>query len=491
MTTAEFLSYGVGVVVLWLVAVRLRSAVARQWLYLIFSLIFYFSWGSWLIVVLLFSALMNYCLGEWQKKRNTAGRLWMGIILNLILLSVFKYLPLIGAASPPHSPLAVFRRILFPLGVSFWTFQAISYLFELYREEELDPSLVEFLLYMAFWPTVLQGPVCRMSSMLPQFRQEWSVGEDDLKTGVRRIAIGVFMSVLAGVLGGGLYPGAGVDRAFDNTTAYRSGIDAWCLAVAYGFQLYFSFCGYSHVVIGAARLFGIRLHENFNRPYLATTPSAFWTRWHMSLSFWIRDFLFLPMTMRPGVLWRNLWLVISMFIFGLWHKGTVLLMLWGIYHGLLLVLHRQWQELRKRTGFRWSGPLPAFISWLVTFSSVSLGYIFFRSENIRQAFNMLRAIATPSSYRHVTLDHSFYFMTLLAMAGYFAVIGGAELLDRLGDFARERGETKPGAMPSLLRIVADERWVWITPVVLVLGLYLGVIFHVGHSETGPVMYALF
>lgn len=491
MTTAEFLSYGVGVVVLWLVAMRLRSTVARQWLYLAASLVFYFSWASWLIVVLLFSSLMNYYLGEWQKKRNTAGRLWTGIGLNLVLLCVFKYLPLIGAASPAGSPLAAFKRILFPLGVSFWTFQAISYLFELYREEELDPSLLEFFLYMSFWPTVLQGPICRMSSMLPQLRQEWTVDEDDLKTGVRRIAIGVLMSVLAGVLGGGLYAGAGVDAAFDKTAAYRSGIDVWCMAVAYGFQLYFSFCGYSHVVIGAARLFGIRLHENFNRPYLSTTPSAFWTRWHMSLSFWIRDFLFLPMTMRPGVVWRNLWLVISMFIFGLWHKGTVLLMLWGIYHGVLLVLHRQWQELRRRWDFGWSGPLATFISWLVTFSCVCVGYIFFRSEDLRQAFSMLKAIAAPHSYRQLTLDHSFYFMTFLAMAGYFAVIGCAELLDRLGEFARKQGEARPGAMLSLLRVVADERWVWITPVVLVLGLYLSVIFQVGHSETGPVMYALF
>src|ERR1700723_4807810 len=116
-----------------------------------------------------------------------------------------------------------------------------------------------------------------------------------------------------------------------------SGIDAWCMILAYAFQLYFSFGGYSHVVIGAARLFGIRLHENFNRPYLSTTISVFWTRWHMSLSFWIRDFLFLPLaTMRREVWWRNLSLVIAMFGFGLWHKGTFLLMMWGTYHGILL-----------------------------------------------------------------------------------------------------------------------------------------------------------
>jgi len=187
--TTELLGYGIGVVVVWLVAMRIRSVTARQLLYLVASWLFYFNWGSWLIVVLLFSSLMNYALGEWLKKRITAGRLWTGIVFNLALLSVFKYLPLLGTVAPSGWPLL--KRMIFPLGISFWTFQALSYLLELYREEELNPTLLEFGLYMAFWPTVLQGPICRMSSMLPQFRQDWSVTDDDLKTGVRRVSIGV------------------------------------------------------------------------------------------------------------------------------------------------------------------------------------------------------------------------------------------------------------------------------------------------------------
>ena len=494
--TIELLAYAIGVVVVWLIAMRLRSVAARQWLYLIVSWIFYFSWGSWLIVVLLFSSAMNYGLGEWLRKRTSAGRLWTGIILNVVLLSVFKYLPLLGAAVPSTSPLALLRRMVFPIGISYWTFQALSYLFEVYREEDVDPTLREFCLYMAFWPTVLQGPICRMSSMLPQFRQAWSVSEDDLRTGVRRVSIGALMLVLAAVMSGGLYPGAGIDAAFNDTARRLGGIDVWCLLLGYGFLLYFSFCGFSHVVIGAARLFGIQLHENFNRPYLSTTPSEFWTRWHMSLSFWIRDFLFLPLaTMRREVWWRNLSLVIAMFVFGLWHGGSLLYMMWGIYHGVLLVLHRQWQEFRKRMGFEWSGILATGISWMLTFSAVLVGYIFFRAENIRQAFAMLKAIASPHSYRHLALDHSLYLMTFLAAAGYFAVIGAGELLNRLGELARAWARNAPNPLRArlahLLGILADERWVWITPAVLVLALYLSVIFTPGQAETGPVMYALF
>jgi alginate O-acetyltransferase complex protein AlgI len=490
--TTKLIAYAIGIVVLWVVAMRTRSVTARQVLHLVASWLFYLSWGSWLIVVLLFSSVMNYALGEWLKKRISAERLWTGIIFNLALLSVFKYLPLLGMTAPTGSPLLLFKRILFPAGVSYWTFQALSYLFELYREEDLNPTLLEFCLYMSFWPTVLQGPICRMSSMLPQFRQDWSVNAEDLRIGVRRISIGILMSCLATVMAGGLYAGAGVEAAFSNTTARLGGIDVWCMIIAYGFQLYFNFCGFCHIVIGAARLFGIRVQENFDRPYLSTTISVFWTRWHMSLSFWIRDFLFLPLaTMRREVWWRNLSLVIAMFIFGLWHQGSFLLMMWGVWHGILLVLHRQWQEFRKRMGFEWTGTVARAISWCLTFSAVCIGYIFFRAESVHQALTMLKAIVSLRTYRHLSLDHSFYAMTFVAAAGYFAVIGGTVLLDRLAEAARKRQETAPGRISSWLGILANERWVWITPVVVVLAIYLSVIFQPGHAETGPVMYALF
>ena len=486
----EYLAYAIGVVVVWLAAMRLRSASARQVLYLVASYLFYISWGSWLVIVLIFSSLVNYALGEWLKKSITEGRLWTGIIFNLVFLSVFKYLPVLGAVAPSDSPLALLRRMIFPLGVSFWTFQALSYLLEIYREEELDPTLLEFCLYMAFWPTVLQGPICRMSSMLPQFRQDWSVSDDDLKAGVRRVSIGVFMVAISEVMSGGLYPRWGVDSVIDHATfrpggGHPGGLDVWCMIIGYAFQLYFSFCGYSHIVIGTARLFGIQLHENFDRPYLATTPSVFWTRWHMSLSFWIRDFLFLPLaTARREVWWRNLSLVIAMFVFGLWHKGSVLLMMWGTYHGLLLVAHRQWQEFRKRAGFEWRGAVPTFVSWALTFFAVCVGYVFFRADTVAQALAMLKAMASLGAYRHLTLDHSFYVMVILAAVGYFVVIGVSALLDRLSEKATGRIGTFFGAF-------ARERWVWIAPIVVILALYLSVIFQPGQAETGPVMYALF
>jgi len=140
--TTKYIAYVIGIVVLWCLAMRTRSVTVRQVMYLIASYLFYLTWGSWLIVVLLFSSVMNYALGEWLKKKISAGRLWVGILFNLALLSFFKYLPLLGTVAHHGSPLLLVKRILFPVGASFWTFQAMSYLLELYREEELDPTLL-------------------------------------------------------------------------------------------------------------------------------------------------------------------------------------------------------------------------------------------------------------------------------------------------------------------------------------------------------------
>jgi hypothetical protein len=167
-------------------------------------------------------------------------------------------------------------------------------------------------------------------------------------------------------------------------------------------------------------------------------------------------------------------------------------MMWGIYQGLLMVLHRQWQEFRKRLDFEWTGFVPTLISWTITFSAICIGYIFFDAKTVKQAFDMLKSITSPHTYRHLTLDHSFCVMTFVAAAGYFAVIGGNMLLDRLAERAQEStAGSKTGWLTSIFGTLARERWVWITPIVVVAALYLTVMFQPGHAETGPVMYALF
>ena len=200
------------------------------------------------------------------------------------------------------------------------------------------------------------------------------------------------------------------------------GTDVWVLVCAYGFQLFLDFAGYSHLVIGAAQLFGFHLPENFDRPYLSTSPSVFWTRWHMSLSFWIRDYLFMPLaTLRRESWWRNLALLLSMVIFGLWHKVAFLFLVWGTYQGILLLLHRRWQALRRSRGWQFPAALDDFMGWLATFASINLGWIWFRAADWKQAVEMLAAVFRPAGYLALRLPSSLYLLTAVVVGGYFSL----------------------------------------------------------------------
>ena len=349
MLTTEYrvILYAVALLIGLAIFAKVRSHRARQAILLAGSYALYATWGIWFAGVLFASTAINFLIGQWLRRNPSALILWIGIVFNLFLLGSFKYLPGV-AASLPLGSLHQFSHIALPLGISFWTFQAMSYLFDLYRGEELHPLFAEFALYMVFFPVAISGPICRMPDMLPQFRDELLVQRSDMARGLSRIATGALMMQLGQLLGRGILNKGGINAGFDQITQW-SGPDIWCLAFGYGLQLFFDFAGYSHIAIGAAKMLGFTVPENFARPFASDSPSIFWTRWHMSLSFWIRDYVFLPLaTLRREIWWRNLALVISMVLFGVWHKASVLFVLWGCYHGILLVLHRQVQKLQQR-----------------------------------------------------------------------------------------------------------------------------------------------
>ena len=187
-----------------LATVRLRSI--RQASLLIASGVLYLTWGVWFAGVLLASIVMNYLVGEWIRRKNSGVTLSIGIFLNLVLLSTFKYLPE-AAVHLPFSSLQRFAHLALPLGISFWTFQAMSYLFDVYQGDDVEPSFFEFALYMVFFPVTIAGPICRMSEMLPQFRSESVTRSDDILRGCQRIATGVLMMQLAKLLGLGILGG--------------------------------------------------------------------------------------------------------------------------------------------------------------------------------------------------------------------------------------------------------------------------------------------
>lgn len=467
---------------------KVRSRRIRQIFLLVASYTVYALWGPWFAVVLLSSTLMNFLLGQWLRRKPSLVALWIGILLNLALLGSFKYLPA-AASVLPFASLQPFSHLILPLGISFWTFQALSYLFDLYRGEELDPTLVEFALYMVFFPVAISGPICRMPEMLPQLRSEEPVRWGDIGQGVSRIAMGILMMQLAQLLGRGIPNGEGISAAFDHLSHW-SGPDVLCLAFGYGLQLFFDFAGYSHIAIGAAKVLGFTLPENFARPFTSTSASVFWTRWHMSLSFWIRDYVFLPLAvLRREVWWRNLVLVISMVLFGLWHKASVLFVLWGCYHGVLLVLYRQWQQLQRR--FNWDPPPLVWtpISWISTMTLVNGGWILFRANSLTQARIMLRALLTPASYFSHFLPATLYMLVIGLALAYTIVLLVIGILDR---YSERLGVDEPALRREFLALIARDRWVWIVPMYALTTLVVVWIVTRGQNAgASPFMYRLF
>jgi alginate O-acetyltransferase complex protein AlgI len=464
------------IVFLFCVAVlaKVAAPTLRQAVLLVASYGLYLTWTRWFAGVLIFSAVMNYLLGQWLRRKPTAGRLWVGIGLNLLLLGAFKYIPEISVQIPIAS-LKGFSHLALPLGISFWTFQALSYLFDVYREEELNPSFYEFALYMAFFPVTISGPVCRLPEMLPQYRSERTTPSSEILEGLRRIAVGAFMMQLAKLLGQGILAGDSIVSGFDRTTRW-SGPDVWCLAFGYGLQLFFDFAGYSHIAIGAARALGIGVPENFDRPFASTTPSIFWTRWHMSLSFWIRDYVFLPLaTMRRGMWWRHLALIIAMTLFGVWHKASLLFLIWGCYHGILLVLHRQVQQGQRR--LNWEPPAGPWnvVSWIVTMTLISFGWIFFRANSLAQAAQMLSALLSTSSYAEHFLSSSLYLLVGLLAAGY----GTAVLIS---------SKLQPQPEAEGQSFLVRGRWFWIPPLYALAMILLLMITLTQSGGVGQLMY---
>jgi alginate O-acetyltransferase complex protein AlgI len=465
---------------------RIRAPRARQVVLLVASYGLYLSWEPWFAAVLAASTLMNFVVGRSLRRRPSAWTLALGVALNLALLGFFKYLP-VAATGLQVAALQTLSGLAMPLGISFWTFQAMSYLFDLYREEELDPSLLEFAVYLAFFPVTISGPVCRLPDMLPQFRADATAPRDAISRGFQRIAIGVLMMQFAKLLGQGILAGDGIASGFDRVTHW-TGPDAWCLAFGYGLQLFFDFGGYSHIAIGAAQALGFTLPENFDHPFESNTPSMFWTRWHMSLSFWIRDYVFLPLaTLRREVWWRHLALLLSMIAFGLWHKASVLFVLWGAYHGALLVAHRLLQQATRRFDQEPPAVLWTSLSWIATLVSINLGWIFFRANSFNQARLMLAALATPASYSSHALSLSLYLLVVSLAMGYALVVWAIHRLDR-HSAAESAREADSGSTAALL---ARWRWFWLPPLYALALLFLLFVTISRGVSTAQMMYGNF
>lgn len=376
-------------VVHWCLPVRFRP-----FFLIAASYVFYASW-SWPYAFL----LLALTLGNWAYARfvldrpeGESGPLWPGIVMNIGVLACFKYADfalenvaavaqLGGIAWQPRA-----LQIVLPLGISFFTFQGVAYLIDVASGEGSFRRLRHFLLFKAFWPQLIAGPIIRPAEIRAQLSEPRVLRYADLSEGARRILQGAFKKVvLADTLA------TQVDLAFLHG-ATPNLLDTLVGTLGFGFQIYFDFSAYSDIAIGSARLFGYTFPENFAWPYSARTPQEFWNRWHMTLSRWIRDYLFTPLSMslrsRPAL--QPLSLLLAMALCGLWHGAAWTFVLWGVWHGLALVL----QRTLLRSVFSATGIAAAVGQWLLTTAIVFAGWLVFRAPSMHDLGQHLQALLT-------------------------------------------------------------------------------------------------
>ena len=363
------------------------------------SYCFYAFAGATFLFWMIASTLITYGAGVWMGRAEDRSKrkrvLLLSLVFNVGFLFVLKYFNFFAVSfNTVLSSLEVSHRLpglklLLPIGISFYTFKNLSYTIDVYRGI-LPPEkhLGLFALYVSFFPQVLAGPIERAGRLLPQFREEHSFDYVRVTRGLKWMVWGLFQKmVIADNLA------VWVDRVYGNPAQYP-GITLVVGVFFFAFQIYCDFAGYSDVAIGAAEVMGFKTMDNFRRPYLATSISEFWSRWHISLSTWFRDYLYIPLGGNRVAIPRwYLNVLIVFLVCGLWHGASWTFVVWGGIHGFYLIVSRMTQPLRERIWFRtgvdrWPNLKKAF-RVLVTFSLVCLAWVFFRASSLSEAFSIL------------------------------------------------------------------------------------------------------
>jgi D-alanyl-lipoteichoic acid acyltransferase DltB (MBOAT superfamily) len=388
----EFLFVFLPVTLIIFFWVKFHVPHLARWALVAASVAFYASWRLAYVPLLLGSAVFNYLIGYvLLSRRDAASRraiLIFGLSTDLMLLAYYKYTNFLIGVLPMDWHMAHFDIIL-PLGISFFTFTQITFLVDAYRRRVAGRDLDSYLLFVTYFPHLIAGPILHHRDMIPQFRFEKTRGEElrHLAIGVSIFFIGLFKKTF---LADPLSPV--VHELFD--LGHPAGVfAAWTGVLGYTMQIYFDFSGYSDMACGLSYLFGVRLPINFNSPYKAMSISEFWRRWHMTLSSFLRDYLYIPLGgNRHGTARQYTNLLVTMLLGGLWHGAGWTFVFWGFLHGLYLVVNHAWRALPSIPAFieRWaSRSVVAAISWLITFLGVTFAWVFFRAPDFSTAATVI------------------------------------------------------------------------------------------------------
>jgi len=378
---------------------RFAGLGAAMIILLVASLFFYGYWNPVYLLLLGGSILVNFAMAARMTRMQGEPRRWMmigAVAFNLALLGVFKYagffIATVDAAAPGEFPQV---EIVLPLAISFFTFQQIAYQVDAWRGLAPAPSFARYALFVSFFPQLIAGPIVHHKEMMPQFADQARRGETlvNFQLGLFILLVGLAKKVV-------LADGAAEYASPAFAQAERGGdielFRAWLGALCYSGQIYFDFSGYSDMAVGAARLFGIRLPTNFFSPYKATSIADFWRRWHITLSRFLRDYLYIPLGgNRLGSPRRYANLMTTMVLGGLWHGAGWTFVFWGFLHGLYLVANHAWNALKEAAPALAAGarhPARKLAAWTLTMLAVVVAWVFFRAESFAGAVTMLKGM---------------------------------------------------------------------------------------------------
>jgi alginate O-acetyltransferase complex protein AlgI len=373
-------------------------------LWLVLCSMFYYAWWSqYYLALLLISMVVNYLIGAfWLSTPSVSPALrrvglLLGLAFNLTALAYFKYTNLLIDSINTVTGSAIHvRHIILPLGISFFTFKKIAYLVDVYRGRGYSRNFLDYALFVMFFPQLIAGPIVHPREILPQFsrRSAFGITAKNLSVGLTMFVFGLCKKVL---IADSIAPT--VSRVFGAAAAgtIPQFSASWLAVLSYSLQIYFDFSGYTDMAIGLARIFGVRLPLNFNSPYKADSISDFWRRWHMTLSRFLRDYLYIPLGgNRKGPLRRYLNLMITMLLGGLWHGASWTFMFWGGLHGLYLCINHAWTALvnsRRDDGQLTHSLAGTIAARGVTFLAVVVAWVFFRAESFPAAARILKGMS--------------------------------------------------------------------------------------------------
>ena len=353
------------------------------------SLLFYAFSGLWYVLLLLFSVFCNYLAGLFVSGRK--GVLYVAVAVNLGVLGVFKYLTfLVRTVDQLPGVAIVVPSIVLPVGISFFTFQGLSYVIDVYRNERLKSTRFrDVLLYIALFPQLVAGPIVRYEDVADEIKGRRHTLEQ-LANGLRRFIIGLSKKLMIADVCGSV-----VTLIYSAKSSALDSRTAWLAAVCYLIQIYFDFSGYSDMAIGLGLCFGFHFKENFNYPYISASIQEFWRRWHISLSTWFREYLYIPLGgNRKGKAktYRNKLMVF--FCTGLWHGANWTFIIWGLWHGFFIVAEDAAKKLfgLGKHGKNRRNPVETVLKHLYTLLVVLIGFVIFRADNMGQAFSMIGAM---------------------------------------------------------------------------------------------------